>query len=79
MKMPKYVLVASGHVTTPTLTISMRGDVLEDVRENAVEIVQQLTPAGYFSFTLYEVGKEIDVYIESYRSEVQKPVVTTYL
>jgi len=76
MKAPKFVLLASGHVVTPRLDIMLRSDQIEAARKQAQEIAAQLSKAGYFSFSVFEIEDGADKFVEAYRAEVVDPIIT---
>lgn len=75
MKMPKYMLIASGSVITPRLDIVLNSDVKEDAAYEAQKIVRHLSKNGYHVFDLFELNEGQDKFVESYRVETPEPVV----
>lgn len=78
MKAPKYVLVASGHITAhPRMNLLITAEDIEFVREECKQLAAQLAKVGYHGFHLYDVsGNQADVYVETYYVSIPEPIVT---
>ncbi len=74
-----YVLLASGHIGTPVLTISVDHETRITNVIYAEKVVAQLSKAGYFNFTLYDVSEEIHTTIATFNVEQVDPIVNTFL
>lgn len=75
----KYLLLATGSVTTPRLDITLAVDTHKGATAAATKIVKQIAAAGYWSFDLFDISEGTDTLIESYRVEHPEPVVTVQL
>ena len=72
-----FVLVAMGSATTPRLNSMILEDHEEHAKKIAKEQVGQLSRAGYFNFTLFDVRvDEKHVLICSFSVEQPAPIVT---
>lgn len=71
---PDFILVTWGSVSIPRLEIIIYTD-RDHVEEEAEKIVAQLSMAGYFVFSLFDVREE-HVMIQKYQVNQPAPVVT---
>lgn len=77
MTTPTHYLIASGSVVIPKLDIALFTDTDEGAADLARPIVNQLTGAGYFQFTLHATPADgPHVQVETYGVRTPRPIVT---
>lgn len=80
MKAPKFVLVATGHITQhPKMNIVIGNTEMEFVRQECERYCAMLAKAGYNGFFLYDVSGEsgaADLYVETYYVSIPEPIFT---